>query len=123
MTNAENINARLDALTQRVNSLEMLTGTYGTSQVAIAQIYSRLDSFAEATNNNFSQITQRFERVEGRLENVEGRLENVEGRLENVEGRLENVERRLEVIELIQAQHTELLNEILRILRERNGGS
>ncbi len=102
MTNAENINARLDALTQRVNSLELLTGTLGTSQVAIAQIYSRLDNFADTTNDNFGQISERFDRVEGRLERVEAtQAQHTE----------------------VLASHTQLLNEILRILRERNGGS
>lgn len=31
---------------------------------ANAQIYSRLDTLAEATNINFAQISQRFERIE-----------------------------------------------------------
>ncbi|MBD2303612.1 hypothetical protein [Nostoc sp. FACHB-190] len=72
MTDAqlEDINSRLDALTQRVGSLELLTGTIGTSQVAIAQI---LNTQAEHTQ--------------------------------------------------ILNAHTQLLNEILRILRDRNGGS
>lgn len=34
------------------------------SQVAIAQIYSRLDIFAETTNSNFAQISRRFDDVE-----------------------------------------------------------
>ncbi|MBD2595994.1 hypothetical protein H6G74_16900 [Nostoc spongiaeforme FACHB-130] len=79
MTQAQidDINSRLDALAQRVSSLELLTGTIGTSQVAIAQILT------------------------------------------------------------VQAEHTQILNahtadlaelkndvrEILRILRDRNGGS
>lgn len=48
MTDAqlEDINTRLAALTQRVNNIEMLTGTIGTSQVAIAQI---LNTQAEHT--------------------------------------------------------------------------
>lgn len=83
MTDAqiEDINSRLDALAQRVSSLEILTGTIGTSQAAIAQIYTRLDRFAEVTNSNFGEVTERFDRVEGKLD------------------------------------------EILRILRDRNGGS
>ncbi|MDJ0677329.1 MAG: hypothetical protein QNJ36_18440 [Calothrix sp. MO_167.B42] len=109
MTNAENINARLDALTQRVNNLELVTGTFGTSQVAIAQIYSRLDNFADATNNNFSQISERFDRVEGRLRAIETtQAEHTEVLASHTEA---------------LASHTQLLNEILRILRDRNGGS
>lgn len=34
------------------------------SQVAIAQVYSRLDTFGETTNSNFAQISQRFDHVE-----------------------------------------------------------
>lgn len=66
MTEAQlqDIYSRLDSLTSEVNSLKLLTGTIGTSQVAIAQIYSRVDTFAEATNSNFAQISQRFDRVE-----------------------------------------------------------
>jgi len=60
----EDIYSRLNTLTQKVNSLELLTGTIGTSQAAIAQIYNRLDTFAETTNNNFAQISGRFDRVE-----------------------------------------------------------
>ncbi|MEH2167437.1 MAG: hypothetical protein V7K41_12335 [Nostoc sp.] len=91
----EDIYSRLNTLTQKVNNLELLTGTIGTSQVAIAQIYSRLDNFAEATNSNFAQISQRFDRVETRFDRVE----------------------------TIQAEQSQQLAEILRILRDRNGGS
>ncbi|MDZ7996062.1 MAG: hypothetical protein RM022_013015 [Nostoc sp. EfeVER01] len=47
MTEAQiqDIYARLDSLTSEVNSLKLLTGAIGTSQVAIAQIYDRLDTF------------------------------------------------------------------------------
>lgn len=84
----EDIYSRLNTLTQKVNSLELLTGTIGTSQAAIAQIYSRLDNFAETTNNNFAQISRRFDRIE-----------------------------------TVQAEQSQQLAEILRILRDRNGGS
>ncbi len=47
--------------TQKVNSLELLIGAMGTSQVAIAQIYNRLDTFAETTSDNFVQVTGRFD--------------------------------------------------------------
>ncbi|MBG1268108.1 hypothetical protein [Nostoc sp. WHI] len=35
-----------------------------TDIATIVQIYSRLDTFAETTNNNFAQISRRFDRVE-----------------------------------------------------------
>ncbi|MEH2373454.1 hypothetical protein [Nostoc sp.] len=84
----EDIYSRFNTLTQKVNSLELLTGTIGTSQAAIAQIYSRLDTFAETTNSNFAQISQRFD-----------------------------------CVETVQAEHSQQFAEILRILRDRNGGS
>jgi len=91
----EDIYSRLNTLTQKVNSLELLTGTIGTSQAAIAQIYSRLDTFAETTNSNFAQISRRFDRVEARFDHVE----------------------------TVQAEQSQQLSEILRILRDRNGGT
>ncbi|MCC5638586.1 hypothetical protein LC593_22680 [Nostoc sp. CHAB 5844] len=91
----EDINSRLDALTQRVNSLELLTGTIGTSQAAIAQIYSRLDRFAETTNSNFEQVTRRFDRIEQTQATHSAQLNNLEANV----------------------------GEILRILRDRNGGT
>ncbi|MBW4674697.1 MAG: hypothetical protein KME52_11905 [Desmonostoc geniculatum HA4340-LM1] len=97
MTDAqlEDINTRLAALTQRVNSLEILTGTIGTSQAAIAQIYSRLDNFAETTNSNFAQVTRRFDRQDERFNSIDNDLNQLK---------------------------TDVA-EILRILRDRNGGS
>jgi ABC-type transporter Mla subunit MlaD len=97
MTEAQiqDIYSPLDSLTSEVNSLKLLTGTIGTSQAAIAQIYSRLDTFAETTNSNFAQISRRFDRVEARFDHVE----------------------------TVQAEQSQQLAEILRILRDRNGGS
>lgn len=112
----QDLDRRLTALTQEVNSLKAQVAGVGTAQAAIAQIYTRLDTFAETTNNNFTQVTQRFDRIEGRLGQVEARLGQVEVRLGQVEGRLEQVE-------VTQETHTQLLNEIIRILRDRNGGT
>lgn len=105
----EDIYSRLDSLTSEVNSLKLLTGTIGTSQAAIAQIYSRLDTFAETTNSNFAQISRRFDRIENRFDGVEARFDRIETRFERVE--------------TIQAEQSQQLAEILRILRDRNGGS
>jgi len=98
----EDIYSRLNTLTQKVNNIELLTGTIGTSQAAIAQIYSRLDTFAETTNSNFAQISRRFDRVEARFDRVEARFDHVE---------------------TVQAEQSQQLTEILRILRDRNGGT
>lgn len=48
----EEINSRLDVLTQRVNSLELLTGTIGTSQVAIAQILNTQTEHTQVLNSH-----------------------------------------------------------------------
>jgi ABC-type transporter Mla subunit MlaD len=98
----EDIYSRLNTLTQKVNNLELLAGTIGTSQAAIAQIYSRLDTFAGTTNTNFAQISRRFDRAEERLDRVEARLDR---------------------IEIVQSQQSQQLSEILQILRDRNGGT
>lgn len=95
MTNIEELNRRIATLETEVNSLKVQMGIVGTSQAAIAQIYSRLDNFAEVTNNNFEQVTRRFDRVENRLQGIEQ----------------------------TQASQSAQLSEILRILRDRNGGS
>jgi tetrahydromethanopterin S-methyltransferase subunit G len=104
MTEAQiqDIYRRLGTLEQEVSNIKLITGTVGTSQAAIAQIYTRLDTFVETTNSNFVQVTQRFDRIEGRLERVEAVQAN-----------------HTEIL----TSHTEMLNEILRILRDRNGGS
>jgi uncharacterized phage-like protein YoqJ len=73
----QDIYSRLDTLTQKVSSLELLTGTIGTSQVAIAQLLS--------VQSQHSQI--------------------------------------LNSIVQTQAEQSQQLAEILRILRDRNGGS
>lgn len=54
MTEAQiqEINSRLDTLTQRVNSLELLTGTIGTSQVAIAQILNTQTEHTQVLNSH-----------------------------------------------------------------------
>lgn len=101
MTEAQiqDIYSRLDNLTTEVNSLKTQIGVVGTTQYAVVQILDRLERIEETTNNNFAQVTQRFERIEGRLEQFEA-----------------NTNRTL-------ASHTVLLEEVLRILRDRNGGS
>lgn len=91
----EELTRRIATLETEVNSLKAQVGTIGTSQAAIAQIYTRLDNFAEVTNNNFEQVTRRFDRVENRLQGIEQ----------------------------TQASQSAQLSEILRILRDRNGGS
>ncbi|MBN3905074.1 MAG: hypothetical protein HWQ35_00345 [Nostoc sp. NMS1] len=73
----QDIYSRLDTLNQKVSSLELLTGTIGTSQVAIAQLLS--------VQSQHSQI--------------------------------------LNSIVQTQAEQSQQLSEILRILRDRNGGS
>jgi archaellum biogenesis ATPase FlaH len=54
MTEAQiqDIYSRLDSLTSEVNSLKLLTGTIGTSQVAIAQILN--------TQQEHTQILKRL---------------------------------------------------------------
>jgi hypothetical protein len=73
----QDIYSRLDTLTQKVSSLELLTGTIGTSQVAIAQLLSVQSQHSQVLNS----IVQ------------------------------------------TQAEQSQQLAEILRILRDRNGGS
>jgi cell division protein ZapA (FtsZ GTPase activity inhibitor) len=78
------INSRLESLNQRLNSVELLTGTIGTSQVAIVQLLN--------TQNEHTQILNRHTQV-------------------------------LDSIIQTQAEQSQQLAEILRILRDRNGGS
>jgi uncharacterized phage-like protein YoqJ len=73
----QDIYSRLDNLTQKVSSLELLTGTIGTSQVAIAQLLNVQSQHSQVLNS----IVQ------------------------------------------TQAEQSQQLAEILRILRNRNGGS
>lgn len=112
----EDIYSQLNTLTQKVNSLELLTGTIGTSQAAIAQIYSRLDTFAETTSNNFTQVTQRFDSIENRLSRIESTQSN-HGEALGLHSQVLNNHTQ------VLNSHTELLNAILDILRDRNGGS
>jgi len=60
MTDAqlEDINARLTALTQRVNNIEMLTGTIGTSQVAIAQILTVQAEHTRILNTHTADLAE-----------------------------------------------------------------
>jgi cell division protein ZapA (FtsZ GTPase activity inhibitor) len=78
------INNRLESLTQRLSNVELLTGTIGTSQVAIVQLLN--------TQNEHTQILNRHTQV-------------------------------LDSIIQTQAEQSQQLAEILRILRDRNGGS
>ncbi|MCC5638744.1 hypothetical protein LC593_23495 [Nostoc sp. CHAB 5844] len=66
----QEIYRRLSTLETEVNSLKAQVGGIGTSQAAIAQIYTRLDRFAEVTNSNLAQVTERFDRVEGKLDEI-----------------------------------------------------
>jgi cell division protein ZapA (FtsZ GTPase activity inhibitor) len=78
------INNRLESLTQRLSNVELLTGTIGTSQVAIVQLLN--------TQNEHTQILNRHTQV-------------------------------LDSIIQTQAEQSQQLAEILRIIRDRNGGS
>jgi prefoldin subunit 5 len=93
MTEAQiqDIYSRLDSLTSEVNSLKLLTGTIGTSQVAIAQILN--------TQQEHTQIL-----------NGHTQLLNSHTRLLNSH-----------TADLTQLKSD--VGEILRILRDRNGGS
>jgi len=93
MTEAQiqDIYSRLDSLTSEVNSLKLLTGTIGTSQVAIAQILN--------TQQEHTQIP-----------NSHTQLLNSHTRLLNSH-----------TADLTQLKSD--VGEILRILRDRNGGS
>jgi uncharacterized small protein (DUF1192 family) len=91
----QELDRRLTALTQEVNNLKAQMGVVGTSQAAIAQIYTRLDTFAEATNANFEQVSRRFERIE-----------------------------RTQVVHSAQLNDLQVgVAQILEILRDHNGGS
>ncbi|MEA5504432.1 hypothetical protein VB735_15170 [Halotia wernerae UHCC 0503] len=102
----QDIYRRLGTLEQEVSNIKLITGTVGTSQAAIAQIYTRLDTFVETTNSNFVQVTQRFDRIEGRLERLQT----------DTTARFNEVDNRLDAL-------SSDVGEILRILRDRNGGS
>lgn len=78
------INSRLESLNQRLSNVELLTGTIGTSQVAIVQLLN--------TQNEHTQILNRHTQV-------------------------------LDSIIQTQAEQSQQLAEILRILRDRNGGN
>ena len=86
MTDAQiqDIYTRLDSLTSEVNSLKLLTGTIGTSQVAIAQILNVQSEHTSVLNAHTADLTQ---------------------------------------IKTDVSQLKTDVAEILRILRDRNGGS
>jgi ABC-type transporter Mla subunit MlaD len=97
MTEAQiqDIYTRLDSLTTEVNSLKTQIGVVGTTQYAVVQILDRLERLEETTNNNFNQITNRFDRQDERFNSVDNRLDSLSSDVA----------------------------QILRILRDRNGGS
>ena len=97
MTEAQiqDIYTRLDSLTTEVNSLKTQIGVVGTTQYAVLQILDRLERLEETTNNNFNQITNRFDRQDERFNSVDNRLDSLSSDVA----------------------------QILRILRDRNGGS
>lgn len=97
MTEAQiqDIYSRLDSLTTEVNSLKTQIGVVGTTQYAVVQILDRLERLEATTNNNFNQITNRFDRQDERFNSVDNRLDSLSSDVA----------------------------QILRILRDRNGGS
>lgn len=97
MTEAQiqDIYSRLDSLTTEVNSLKTQIGVVGTTQYAVVQILDRLEQIEATTNNNFNQITNRFDRQDERFNSVDNRLDSLSSDVA----------------------------QILRILRDRNGGS
>jgi hypothetical protein len=86
MTEAQiqDIYSRLDSLTTEVNSLKLLTGTIGTSQVAIAQILNTQQEHTQILNGHTQLLNSH-------------------------------------TADLTQLKSD--VGEILRILRDRNGGS
>lgn len=48
----EDIYRRLDSLTAEVNSLKLLTGTIGTTQVALTQILNTQSTHTQVLNNH-----------------------------------------------------------------------
>ncbi|MEH1768641.1 hypothetical protein [Nostoc sp.] len=97
MTEAQiqDIYTRLDSLTTEVNSLKTQIGVVGTTQYAVVQILDRLERLEATANNNFNQITNRFDRQDERFNSVDNRLDSLSSDVA----------------------------QILRILRDRNGGS
>lgn len=97
MTEAQiqDIYSRLDSLTTEVNSLKTQIGVVGTTQYAVVQILDRLERLEATANNNFNQITNRFDRQDERFNSVDNRLDSLSSDVA----------------------------QILRILRDRNGGS
>jgi archaellum component FlaC len=91
----QDIYSRLDSLATEVNSLKTQIGVVGTTQYAVVQILDRLERLEETTNNNFNQITNRFDRQDERFNSVDNRLDSLSSDVA----------------------------QILRILRDRNGGS
>jgi chromosome segregation ATPase len=111
MTEAQiqDIYTRLDSLTVEINSLKTQIGVVGTTQYAVVQILDRLERLETTTNNNFNQITNRFDRQDERFNSAESRMERVENAQVQHSFQLDNLQVNV--------------NEILRILRDRNGGS
>lgn len=89
------IYTRLDSLTVEINSLKTQIGVVGTTQYAVVQILDRIERLETTTNNNFNQITNRFDRQDERFNSVDNDLNQLK---------------------------TDVA-EILRLLRDRNGGS
>ncbi|MBD2511768.1 MULTISPECIES: hypothetical protein [unclassified Nostoc] len=60
MTEAQiqDIYSRLDTLTAEVNSLKLLTGTIGTSQVAISQILNTVTEHSQVLNAHTADLNQ-----------------------------------------------------------------
>ena len=70
MTEAQiqDIYSRLDILTQKVSSLELLTGTIGTSQVAIAQLLTVQSQHTEILNSHTAKLDEQSRKLDQILE-------------------------------------------------------
>ncbi|MEH1870740.1 hypothetical protein [Nostoc sp.] len=93
MTEAQiqDIYSRLDSLTSEVNSLKLLTGTIGTSQVAIAQILNTQIEHTQILNSHTQLLNSQTQLLNSHTTDL--------------------------------TQLKSDVGEILRILRDRNGGS
>lgn len=70
MTEAQiqDIYSRLDTLTQKVSSLELLTGTIGTSQVAIAQLLTVQSQHTQILNSHTVKLDEQSKKLDQILE-------------------------------------------------------
>ena len=89
------------------------------TEAQIQDIYSRLDSLTSEVNS-LKLLTGTIGTSQAAIAQIYSRLDTF---AETTNSNFAQISRRFDDVETVQAQQSQQLAEILRILRDRNGGS